>query len=279
MEAVSFRSFERRLLAMRGSDGGFGPRADLPSEPEPTALAAIALDDDDARGWLRDAQRSDGSFDLGIGLVDNDAATSIAAIALGPGLNRELAIDHVLRTPGQALADTPEVPHNAALPGWAWTIGTFGWVEPTARALLALQICRPSAEPAISRAIHTLGDRECVGGGWNYGNRVVLGEDLPPYAQTTAAALIGLQSSAPGLTSRGLSALRTLWKQETSGSLSVAMSVAALRLHGDPEAAHTEAVLNENFVETSFLGDVVATAWAAIATGPGLARLDAAGAA
>src|SRR5262245_13955489 len=109
MKTVSLRSFERRLLAMRGSDGGFGPRAGVSSEPEPTSLAAIALDDEDCRQWLRDAQQSDGSFNLGIGLVDNDASTSIAAIALGPGVNRELAIEHVLGTPAQALPDTPEV--------------------------------------------------------------------------------------------------------------------------------------------------------------------------
>ena len=44
-----------------------------------------------------------------------------------------------------------------------------------------------------------LRDRETVGGGWNYGNRVVLGEDLEPYAQTTAAALVALQRADPAL--------------------------------------------------------------------------------
>src|SRR5439155_7352212 len=101
----------------------------------------------------------------------------------------------------------------------------------------------------------------------------------PRYAQTSAAALSGLDSASAGLASRGLAALRTLWRQEASGSLSLAMSVAALRLHGEPDASQTETALNENFAETSFLGDVVATAWAAIATGPGLDRLDASGAA
>lgn len=271
--AAVFEVLERRLRDMRGTDDGFGPRAGFPSEPEPTALVSIALDDEIARGWLRNAQRPDGSFDVGIGLVDNDSSTSLAAIALGPGVNRELAIDHVLGAPAQVTADTPEVPHNADLPGWGWTLGTYGWVEPTARALLALQLCRPGAGPAIVRAVHTLGDRECVGGGWNYGNRVVLGEDLPPYAQTTAAALIGLQGSAPGLVGRGLTALRKLWRQEHTGGLSLAMSTLALELHADPDAETAEAALERNLTTTAFLDDVVATAWAAIATGPGAAVL------
>jgi hypothetical protein len=112
-----------------------------------------------------------------------------------------------------------------------------------------------------------------VGGGWNYGNREVLGEDLPPYAQTTAAALIGLQASAPGLTDRGLTALRTLWRQERTGGLSLAMATVALRLHADPDAEEAESTLAANLTSTAFLGDVVTTAWAAIATGPGLDRV------
>jgi hypothetical protein len=35
-------------------------------------------------------------------------------------------------------------------------------------------------------------DRRCADGGWNYGNRKVLGVDLPSYPETTALALIGL---------------------------------------------------------------------------------------
>ena len=35
-------------------------------------------------------------------------------------------------------------------------------------------------------------DRRCRDGGWNYGNRRVLGADLPSYPETTALALMAL---------------------------------------------------------------------------------------
>ena len=99
------------------------------------------------------------------------------------------------------------MPFDASKHGWAWTESTFGWVDPTARAVLALRLLRPGA-PAIDDGVGMLRDRETVGGGWNYGNRVVLGEDLEPYAQTTAAALVALQRADPALEQRGLSTLR-----------------------------------------------------------------------
>jgi hypothetical protein len=35
-------------------------------------------------------------------------------------------------------------------------------------------------------------ERRCSDGGWNYGNRKVLGTELPSYPETTALALVGL---------------------------------------------------------------------------------------
>jgi hypothetical protein len=170
----------------------------------------------------------------------------------------------------QRLPANPDSPHDPSLRGWGWTPDTFGWVEPTAHAVLALQVLRPSAGAPLADGLAVLADRECDGGGWNYGNRVILGVDLPPYAQTTAVAVIALQGTQPELFAHGLSALDRLWRSERRGGLSLAMALAALRLAGEPAAAEVERALDAELERTALLDDAVALAWAAIATGPGL---------
>ncbi len=138
---------------------------------------------------------------------------------------------------------------------------------------MALRLLRPGAG-AIDDGVALLRDREAVGGGWNYGNRTVLDEDLPPYVQTTAIALIALRGADAAIESRGLDVLAGLWRDESSGGLSVATTLAAFRLHGrGPEAAEAAEVLELLVSETGLVGDAVALAWAAIATGDGLGRL------
>jgi hypothetical protein len=136
--------------------------------------------------------------------------------------------------------------------------------------VLALQVLRPSADGPLSDGLALLANRECDGGGWNYGNRVILGVDLPPYAQTTAVALIALQGAQPELFARGLASLDRLWRAERHGGLSLAMAVAAFRLAGEPVAEEVERALDAELERTALLEDTVALAWAGIATGPGL---------
>jgi hypothetical protein len=272
MTQASHGLFAEHLQAARNLDG-FGPREGAAPEPEPTALASLALDDAAGRGWLERRQRDDGGFALVAGPVVNDGATGLCALALGPGTARERALDHLVATRAQATASSADVPHDPNIHGWAWTVGTYGWVEPTSHAILALQALRPEVASAqIADGLALLADRECEGGGWNYGNPIVLGVTLEPYAQTTAMALVALQNAEPGLSQRGLAALRRVWPEERGG-LSLALSLAAFELAGEPDAAEVENVLVAEFRQTGFLGDVVALAWAALATGPGLGLL------
>jgi hypothetical protein len=271
---TTFDESSSLLEELRNPDGGFGVRAGQPSEAEPTALAALALDDDDARAWLAGAQAGDGSFGVMVGPYRNDAATGLAALALAPGPARERALDHLERTRAARVEVSDAVPMDPDAIGWAWATGTASWTEPTARALLAFRLGRPTSS-AIADGIELLRDREAVGGGWNYGNRTVLQEDLPPFVQTTAIALVALRGADAELESRGLDTLRGLWRTESAGGLNVATALGAFRLHGhDTETAQASAVLDELIRRTGLLGDGVALAWSALATGDALRHLE-----
>jgi hypothetical protein len=264
-----------RLDRARGDDGGYGPRPGAPSEPEPTALAALATGDAAARAWLVGRQRDDGSFGIVDGFVRDEGSTALAALALDPGPARERALDRLEALEGARIDDNPAVPVDTSLAGWPWTRDAFGWVDPTGRALLALRLLRP-ASARIPEGVALLRDRRSVGGGWNYGNRVVLGEELAPFAQTTAIALLGLHGLDDALEREGAARLRQLWREERAGALSVALALATFRLRGDVrEAAAVERALADVVARSDLLGDTVAAAWVAIATGPGLRRLEA----
>jgi hypothetical protein len=152
----------------------------------------------------------------------------------------------------------------------------FGWVEPTSWATLALKRFRPTARALVEDGERVLADRECVGGGWNYGNRTVYGEELPPYVQTTAVALIALQRSEQReLVDRGIKLLRARWHDELGG-LTTAMTLVALRLtagddDGDVSAARR--AQTDDLDATIAFGDNLALAWATLALGSDLNTL------
>ena len=260
-----------RLAARRNPDGGFGPVSGADTEPEPTALAALALDDAEAAAWLEDAQGEDGSVGVLAGSVFRDL-TAVAALAMrDPGAQRA-AIAGVLAHPARAEPSTEALPHDPTLHGWSWTSDTFGWAEPTAWAVLALRLTGQDG-PELDDGVSMLRDRECVDGGWNYGNRIVLDQELPPFAQTTAIALLALRGLADEpMVGRGLTRLHTLWPEERDGVLSLALSTAALRAYDDPIAADAGRVLERTLAATADV-DTIALAWAAIAEADGLDRL------
>ena len=130
---------------------------------------------------------------------------------------------------------------------------------------------RPAAGEAIADARRLLADRECSGGGWNYGNRQVLGTNLEPYLQTTAAALIGLQEPSNPLVIRGMKVIDRLWLKEPGG-LGLSMALAAMRLNGQ-QRPRLAAALQRLVDQSELLLDGVSLAWAAIALGPTIARL------
>ena len=258
------------LAALQNPDGGFPPSQGGASEPEPTALAALALDDDAARQWLLGHQRSDGGFVVGPDKVLNDSPTPLAALALSPGAARERALDYVVAHQAPALGADDRIPHDPKTRGWGWTSTTFAWVEPSARALLVLKLLRPKAEQ-IADGNAVMSDRECHGGGWNYGNKQVFGTLYEPFLQTTAAGLLSVQDRTDGIRERAVAVVGRLWRAEPGG---LGLGQASAALHAvDRADSDLDAALTTLVAGTKLFGDVVALAWTAIAFGEAIERI------
>lgn len=261
--AVQLRA---RLAASQRATGAWGASEAGPDAVEPTALATLALQlgGGSAAGataglrWLVARQRPDGSWPATTQVDAPSWAGGVALLALA-----RLGADRAAVARGAAWLTAREsstfdwstrllfrlqkwrgapVPTelDATLSGWPWIDGTFGWVEPTSVALLALRAAGAREGRAVERVAmgrRMLVDRAVPGGGWNYGNTTVLGQDVAPYPDTTAWALLALRD-APGadaVVRAGLARLPALLA-ETRSSLARALGVLALRAHGVADA-------------------------------------------
>ena len=214
---------QSRLLVPQNPDGGWGAMAGGPSLTEPTALAVMALRGarDPAAdravtrglGWLRERQRGDGAWPASDQVPMDSWMTSVAVLALaGSSAERSRAVKGgrwLLEQQGRPVPWLSRlffflfprydvIDLDLELKGWSWFEDTFGWVEPTAYALIALKTLRADlpGSPTGSRieeGERLILDRVCEGGGWNYGNSRVYDEELWPYPDTTALALLALQ--------------------------------------------------------------------------------------
>jgi hypothetical protein len=77
-------------------------------------------------------------------------------------------------------------------------------------------------------------DRSCRAGGWNFGNAVVMGQDLRPYVPTTALGLLAMQDRRDhDVVVRGLASLEALWRDEISAT-ALGLSLVCLSVYGRP---------------------------------------------
>ncbi|MGH7556113.1 MAG: hypothetical protein ACREMQ_24180, partial [Longimicrobiales bacterium] len=209
--------------------------------------------------------------------------TSLAALALGRTRADEQATRRALRwLVGQEGTGPPFliwlsyklfperqlVELNPSFRGWPWAPGTFGFVEPTSYAVVALKALRPlaprRARERIRDAERMLLDRICAGGGWNYGNTRVLDVDLEPFPDTTALALIALQGRAPTEPVRqSFVKLEEMLRTNDSG-LTLALSIICYRRY-DLDTAPLVARLEQRFQAASFLGETRTLALATLA--------------
>jgi hypothetical protein len=249
------------LEARRNPDGGFGPVAGAPSEAEATAMVALAMDDPDAARWVEGARSEGGGVGFTAGSVFRDV-TAVAVLAMRDAVAVRGAVHWLATTQARSEPAAAAVPHDPTLRGWSWTTDTFGWVEPTAWAVLALRSVGEE-ETAVGDGIAVLRDRECATGGWNYGNRVVLGEELSPYVQTTGLALLALWGVDDPMVGRGAAWLEASWSSEADGLLSLSVATSALRRHRSAEAEPALDALRTATADAA-LADTVTLAWAVI---------------
>jgi hypothetical protein len=190
-----------------------GYHADGPASSEPTALAALALTAHKrsaaagvAIDWLSGRQSADGSVGPTATQATPGWPTALAVLAANcfaktappatVGLSRQFdaskAVAWILQTKGEALPRNDATGHDTTLIGWPWVEETHSWVEPTAMQVLALKATGFHDHPRTREAVRLLIDRLLPGGGCNYGNTVVMGQELRPHLQPTGLAMMAL---------------------------------------------------------------------------------------
>jgi hypothetical protein len=192
-----------RLLDARTPREGWSYRSGEPSRVEPTSYALLALAaagaaaPPEAVAWLVEAQNADGSWG-GPATADAPWVSAPAVLALSHLRTapeaRARGIKWLLEARSEAPPRAEGVPTDTHLVGWPWTRGSFGWVEPTCHALIALRAAGLQ-HVRIGEAIRFLLDRRCEGGGWNYGITRILDAPISPFPQTTALAVSALAGS------------------------------------------------------------------------------------
>lgn len=244
------------LLKRRNPDGGWGYYPGKSSWLEPTAYAAMALhgrqESADALALLRSWQAPSGAWlaqpKTG---VESWATALVVALKCMRGEYDEqwrAGLAWLVKTEGRKgapptwmdrlLRREPVVDQDPNLAGWPWVAGTSNWVEPTAQALRALKLSRGhggagEAEGRIREGELLLLDRRCKDGGWNYGNKRVLEEDLPSFPECTGLALIGLSGNPRLDVGPSVERARSDWSKPQRGLAGVLLRIG-LRMQGVP---------------------------------------------
>ena len=129
--------------------------------------------------------------------------TSLAILAWHQSPAHQVALSRasqfLLNSSGIVFDPTTKGPdeHNPSLKGWPWVVGTYAWIDPTALGIIALKATGQGSHPRVLEARGLILDRQCLNGGWNYGNRLVYGTELRPMPENTGLALDALAGLTP----------------------------------------------------------------------------------
>ena len=257
----------RELLSTRNGDGGWAYYAGKRSRVEPTAWASLALavSGEPASGvFARWPTRDGWLLDAGSGEV-NVGFNGLAAIALTAMADRpEAAVPALraalLREKGIKLPPSAINRQDNSLQGWAWSRGTFSWVEPTAWGLLGLKrLTRGARDDAsqarIGEAERLLLDRMCRAGGWNHGNSNMLGTELPPYVSTSALGLLAMQDLRDREPIAGTARYVQAHRVDEPSAMALGLTAIALGIYGIPVGDVTEALAAE-WRRARFIGNL-----------------------
>ena len=151
-----------------------------------------------ARAKLRSSQEANGSIPLSAEHPEAFWPTFPSALALSgdPEYKRAhaKAINFLISTTGRHSQNIKGDPtgHDLMIQGWPWIDQTHSWVEPTSIAVRALTESGFTHHDRTQDGIKLLLDRQLTGGGWNYGNTTVYGQQLNPMTAPTGMALWAL---------------------------------------------------------------------------------------
>jgi len=243
------------LERSQNPDGAWGYAPGRQTWLEPTCYALLALYPRQgrvfARGWdrMRGAQLPSGAWPAAPGMPEGHWVTALAiTLHATAGVWDEVfqrGVAWLLATTGGERGILVRAAHflrpslvefDSRYSGWPWQPGTSSWVEPTAHTLTALRsasghIHDPRLGARILTGERMLLDRRCRDGGWNYGNKRILGVELPSYPESTALALIALAGN-PGLDGPAAAALAERQWQATRSRLARAWLTLCLRRLG-----------------------------------------------
>jgi uncharacterized protein (DUF362 family) len=205
-ESVSIPRVVEVLLSLQNDDGGWGYSQGLPSQPEPTALALLALARNEQQvsvvkrgaAWLKTLQDKSGAFRVPEVFAKSYWPTGLAVVALHRLEPRAEAVTQALgwllaersktRDMSEEIARDFEI--DASLVGWGWTEETFSWVDPTSWGVLALRHTGHEQHPRAQEGLKLLLDRAYPEGGANCGNRRIYGSRTEPVPVNTCSLLL-----------------------------------------------------------------------------------------
>ncbi|RJR33853.1 MAG: hypothetical protein C4567_16450 [Deltaproteobacteria bacterium] len=232
-------------------EGGFAGHAGGGYRADATAWAAVALEAVGqrsdwltlARGCLAAQQLADGRVSLSPQHPDAVWPTPLAVLAWHQARDYREATDKAARfmlaTTGRHWPRNPSLAyeHDPSLKGWPWISATHSWVEPTAMAVMALRISGCGEHERVKEGIRLLLDRQLPGGGWNYGNTKVFGQELFPFPESTGVALNALRGAAsPAQVRKSLDYLHSRLK-EVRTPLALSWGLMGLAAWGEGPAA------------------------------------------
>jgi hypothetical protein len=206
--SLGLEPFVERLASLFLREGGCPYGEGGKASPEPTILSLLALfaagpHEDKANSlipWILKYQTENGS--IGINLMDYGWGLWLTAYfavfchhyTLSDRL--ENAMKFLQSFKSVTLMRDPKAKQDDSIVGWPWVPGTFGWVEPTAWAVIAFNVCGMEQNPRALEGRRFLLDRCISSGGWNYGNTELNDRELLPFWDTTALALLALQGTS-----------------------------------------------------------------------------------
>jgi len=265
------------LIDSQNADGGWGYIPSNSSTPEPTIYAAMALWGDEGKPKRAARRALDllASQCITTGALrlerhpEDHWATLLYLLALSK-LNQDSTLkDRVtgwsLKSESFPVNEVQDIDIDGKLVGWAWAKATFGWVEPTSYGLLALKSAGKGAHIRVRQGTRLLLDRVCDDGGWNYGNRAVLGQHLTSYLPTTALATMALQGddTTRDIVEKGLDFLIREIDHNLS-TLNLALTVLCLDVYGRDTDKYKEALKSRQSPDGSWTGNVQLTALATL---------------